>query len=82
MGTFSGPKSLAVQIFFNALWAGLTNPCDISDSFTAVCEKVGTTRFGNKQNTPKPNLRVWLILGSSLGNWTISHHKKGLSLVK
>jgi len=33
MGTFSGPKSLAVQIFFNALWAGLTNPRDISDSF-------------------------------------------------
>ena len=33
MGTFSGPKSLAVQIFFNALWAGLTNPRDILDSF-------------------------------------------------
>jgi len=33
MGTFSGPKSLAVQIFFNALRAGLTNPHDISDSF-------------------------------------------------
>jgi len=33
MGTFSGPKSLAVQKFFNALWAGLTNPRDISDSF-------------------------------------------------
>ena len=33
MGTFSGPKSLAVQIFFNALWVGLTNPRDISDSF-------------------------------------------------
>jgi len=33
MGTFSGPKFLAVQIFFNALWAGLTNPRDILDSF-------------------------------------------------
>ena len=33
MGTFSGPKSLAVQIFFNTLWAGLTNPRDILDSF-------------------------------------------------
>jgi len=33
MGTFYGPKSLAVQNFFNALWAGLTNPRDISDSF-------------------------------------------------
>jgi len=46
---------------------------------TAVCEKVGTTRFGNK---PKPNLRVWLIIGSSLDNWANSHHKKGLMLVK
>jgi len=26
--------------------------------FTADCKKVGTTRFGNKQNTSKPNLRV------------------------
>jgi hypothetical protein len=33
MGAFSGPKSLVVQIFFNALRAGLTNPRDISDSF-------------------------------------------------
>ena len=32
-GNFSGPKSLAVQNFFNALRAGLTNPRDISDSF-------------------------------------------------
>ena len=34
MGAFSGPKFLCFQIFFNALWAGLTNPRDISDSFT------------------------------------------------
>ena len=33
MGTFSGPKSLAVQIFFNTLWVGLTNPHVILDSF-------------------------------------------------
>jgi len=65
----SGKGLFARQLFF-------------SRSITAVCEKVGTTRFGNKQNTPKPNLRVWLILGSSLGNWAIYHHKKGLILVK
>ena len=36
MGTFSGPEFLAVQIFFNALQAGLTNPHDISDSFNEI----------------------------------------------
>src|SRR5271168_273664 len=28
-------------------------------TLTAVCKKVGTTRFGNKQNKPKPNIRVY-----------------------
>ena len=36
MGTFSSPEFLAVEIFFNALQAGLTNPHDISDSFNEI----------------------------------------------
>jgi hypothetical protein len=36
MGTFSGPKSLAVQFFFNELQVGLTNPRDILDSFNEI----------------------------------------------
>jgi hypothetical protein len=36
METFSGPKSLAVQKNFNALWVGLTNPHDILDSFNEI----------------------------------------------
>jgi hypothetical protein len=36
MTDFSGQNWAKVQIFFKALWAGLTNPRDISDSFTVT----------------------------------------------
>ena len=45
-------------------------------------EKLTFADVRNKQNTPKPNLRVWLILGSSPSNWAISYHRKCPILIK
>ena len=36
MPNFSSQNWAKVQIFFKALWAGLTNPRDILDSFTVT----------------------------------------------
>ena len=66
MGTFSGPKSLAVQKNFNALWAGLTNPRDISDSFNENPLNLWSiTKFQSLQ-LPQPVVRLAKLSKSHL----------------
>ena len=77
-GNFFWPQILGCAKFFNALWAGLTNPRDISDSFNENPLLFSPCKTVFIKHELRTIYMTVIYVGWTLGEWTVWKKKKGL----